>query len=44
MGKRIQFEVDQSEYEDLEEIKDKYGMTWKGMVVTAANELTGGEY
>lgn len=44
MGTRIQFEVDETEYEKLEDIKDKYGLTWKGMVVRAANDITDGEY
>jgi len=44
MGKRVQFELDASEYEELTEIKDDYGMTWKGLVVKGATELTGGDY
>lgn len=44
MGKRIQFEVSDSEYEELKDIKDEYGLTWKGMVVSGANNLTGGDY
>jgi hypothetical protein len=44
MGKRVQFELEESEYEELCDIKDSYGLTWKGMVVRGANDISGGEY
>jgi len=44
MGKRIQFKIEDSEYKELKEIKDDYGLTWKGMVVRGANDITDGDY
>jgi len=44
MGKRVQFKLQQSEYEELNNIKDEYGMTWRGLVIKGARELTDGEY
>jgi predicted urease superfamily metal-dependent hydrolase len=40
MPTNIHIEVpDEDQYDRLKRIKDKYGLTWRGMLVHAANDL-----
>ncbi|WP_170972399.1 hypothetical protein [Natronorubrum halophilum] len=39
MAKNIHFVVDDDEYERLDRIKNEHGLTWRGMVKHAANDL-----
>lgn len=35
----IRFTVDDDQYEQLKEIKDRNGLTWKGMMLQAAKHI-----
>lgn len=39
MGKHIQLEVDEDEYEQLKELKEEHGVTWFGMLRNGAIHL-----
>ncbi len=39
MAKNIHFVVDDEEYERLDRVKSKNGLTWRGMVLHAADDL-----
>lgn len=40
MGKNIHIEIpDEQQYEWLKEVKNERGLTWRGMLVYAADEL-----
>lgn len=39
MGKHIQLEVDEQDYEQLKELKDEHGVTWFGMLRNGAIHL-----
>ena len=43
MATNIHIEVpDEEQYDRLKEIKNKYGLTWRGMLIRAADELEDG--
>ncbi len=37
--KNINIEVDGEQYESLKETKERYGLTWRGMLLHAQREL-----
>lgn len=39
MGKTIQIDVSDEEYESLNETKEEFGLTWRGMLLAAQREL-----
>lgn len=44
MVKRVQIRLDETEHEELKDIKNKHGMTWKGILISGADKVTNGEY
>lgn len=41
MAKDIRVEVTDEQYERLNDVKEAHGLTWRGMLILAANELSG---
>ena len=39
VAKNIHFVVDDDEYERLDRVKNEHGLTWRGMVIHAADDL-----
>ena len=39
VAKNIHFVIDDDEYERLNRVKDEHGLTWRGMVIHAADDL-----
>jgi hypothetical protein len=39
MGKSIQIDVSDDEYERLETVKEAHGLTWRGMLLAAKRSL-----
>jgi hypothetical protein len=39
MGKTLHIKVDDDQFEWLSEVKDKRGLTWRGMLIHAAEDL-----
>lgn len=44
MAKRVQIRLNEDEHEELKEIKNNHGMTWKGILISGANNVTEGDY
>jgi hypothetical protein len=40
--KNINIEVEENQYESLKETKERYGLTWRGMLLHAQRELDSG--
>lgn len=41
--KEIRFEIEDEQYERLRELKQRHGLTWKGMLLQGAKRLDSGE-
>jgi len=40
MTKRVQIRLDDNEYQELKEIKNNHGMTWKGVLLSGADTIS----
>lgn len=41
--KEIRFEIEDEQYERLRELKQRHGLTWKGMLLQGAKRLDSGK-
>jgi len=44
MVKRVQIRLDDSEHQELKEVKKNHGMTWKGVLLSGADAISEREY